>query len=487
MGDIIKVLDERIKYSKYINHVGLIVADIIGFIIAFFVAHDIMLVTNAKHAMTFGQQLNMYHGDEWLYSSFLLMLFGIVFFALYFRHYLYRKPFWSELKEVLSTVCVLAVAELSLIALAEKSMNHERWAILWGVMMVSLPLSRSVMKRILNHFGFWQWPTFIIGCGENAREAYLALKSEKRLGFDVQAFIAPDEGRYESPIEGLPLLRVEIASLSNMKKAQLFIALEYNQYELCDTWIRKLAANKLRNISVMPSLRGIPLHGADISHFFSHEVLMLRVRNNLARRSARIVKRSFDVIVSTLLLLILSPVMLYIARKVSRDGGAPTYGHERVGQHGEKFKCLKFRSMFSNSQEVLQELLENDPEARAEWEKDFKLKNDPRITPIGHFIRKTSLDELPQLWCVLKGEMSLVGPRPVVQQELEQYYGENADYYLMAKPGMTGLWQVSGRNDVDYDTRIYLDGWYVKNWSMWYDIAMLFKTVGVVLRSDGAY
>ncbi|HDS6873286.1 TPA: sugar transferase, partial [Citrobacter koseri] len=128
----------------------------------------------------------------------------------------------------------------------------------------------------------------------------------------------------------------------------------------------------------------------------------------------------------------------------------------------------------------------SDPAAREEWERDFKLKNDPRITPVGRFIRKTSLDELPQLFNVLKGQMSLVGPRPIISEELPRY-DENVDYYLMAKPGMTGLWQVSGRNDVDYDTRVYFDSWYVKNWSLWNDIAILFKTVKVVLHRDGAY
>lgn len=142
--------------------------------------------------------------------------------------------------------------------------------------------------------------------------------------------------------------------------------------------------------------------------------------------------------------------------------------------------------MVLNSQEVLQQLLDSDPEARAEWERDFKLKNDPRITPVGLFIRKTSLDELPQLFNVLRGQMSLVGPRPIISEELVRY-DENVDYYLMAKPGMTGLWQVSGRNDVDYDTRVYFDSWYVKNWSLWNDIAILFKTVKVVLHRDGAY
>ncbi|HCI4318393.1 TPA: sugar transferase, partial [Klebsiella pneumoniae] len=169
-----------------------------------------------------------------------------------------------------------------------------------------------------------------------------------------------------------------------------------------------------------------------------------------------------------------------------KDGGPAIYGHERVGKNGRKFKCLKFRSMVINSKEVLENLLINDNEAREEWEKTFKLKNDPRITKIGHFLRRTSLDELPQLFNVLKGEMSLVGPRPIITEELQRY-NEEVDYYLLSKPGMTGLWQVSGRSDVDYDTRVYLDSWYVKNWSMWNDIAILFKTIAVVLNRDGAY
>lgn len=137
--------------------------------------------------------------------------------------------------------------------------------------------------------------------------------------------------------------------------------------------------------------------------------------------------------------------------------------------------------MVTNSKEVLEDLLSKDIQAKQEWEATFKLKNDPRITKIGHFLRRTSLDELPQLFNVLKGEMSLVGPRPIITAELEKYNDEVA-YYLLSKPGMTGLWQVSGRSDVDYETRVYLDTWYVKNWSMWNDIAILFKTIGVVLK-----
>ncbi|HAJ7641928.1 TPA: exopolysaccharide biosynthesis polyprenyl glycosylphosphotransferase, partial [Escherichia coli] len=211
-----------------------------------------------------------------------------------------------------------------------------------------------------------------------------------------------------------------------------------------------------------------------------------RVQQNLAKWSSRTLKRLFDIIASIAIIILLSPVLLYISRLVKKDGGPAIYGHERIGQDGKPFKCLKFRSMVTNSKDVLNELLQNDPEAKREWDTTFKLKNDPRITKIGAVLRRTSLDELPQLFNVLKGEMSLVGPRPIITAELERY-NEEVDYYLLSKPGMTGLWQVSGRSDVDYETRVYLDAWYVKNWSMWNDIAILFKTVGVVLKKDGAY
>ncbi|EQB4553306.1 exopolysaccharide biosynthesis polyprenyl glycosylphosphotransferase, partial [Klebsiella pneumoniae] len=241
-----------------------------------------------------------------------------------------------------------------------------------------------------------------------------------------------------------------------------------------------------RYVSVIPTLRGMPLDSTDMSFIFSHEVMIFRVQQNLAKWSSRFLKRVFDIIGSLCIILILSPLLLYITRKVKVDGGPAIYGHERIGKDGKAFKCLKFRSMVINSKEVLDELLKNDPIARKEWEETFKLKNDPRITKIGQVLRRTSLDELPQLFNVLKGEMSLVGPRPIITDELQRY-NEEVEYYLLSKPGMTGLWQVSGRSDVDYETRVYLDAWYVKNWSMWNDIAILFKTFGVVLKKDGAY
>ncbi|WP_321963057.1 sugar transferase [Paraburkholderia sp. J7] len=197
-------------------------------------------------------------------------------------------------------------------------------------------------------------------------------------------------------------------------------------------------------------------------------------------------KRTFDLVVASLLLVILSPVFLLIALLIVRDGGPAIFGHLRVGREGKLFRCLKFRSMVPDADIVLQTLLARDPVARAEWEREHKLKNDVRITAVGQFLRRTSLDELPQLLNVLRGEMSLVGPRPIVTDELARY-GQDATYYLAVKPGMTGLWQVSGRNDTDYPTRVSLDVTYIRNWTFLVDLRILLKTVDVVVNGRGAY
>jgi undecaprenyl-phosphate galactose phosphotransferase len=176
---------------------------------------------------------------------------------------------------------------------------------------------------------------------------------------------------------------------------------------------------------------------------------------------------------------------LYAVVYVS-TGGHPVYKQTRIGKDGTPFKIYKFRTMRTDADAVLEEMLENNPIAKAEWEREFKLKNDPRITKIGQFLRSTSLDELPQLYNVFQGKMSLVGPRPIIEDEIEKY-GEFFDYFTAVKPGITGLWQVSGRNDISYEERVRLDVWYVRNWSMELDIMILVKTAAIVVMRKGSY
>jgi undecaprenyl-phosphate galactose phosphotransferase len=197
-------------------------------------------------------------------------------------------------------------------------------------------------------------------------------------------------------------------------------------------------------------------------------------------------KRLFDILGAAFCLLALAPVMISLAILVRRDGGPAIFGHRRIGSDGKTFLCLKFRSMCTDAERKLKEHLANDPAAQAEWDKDFKLKDDPRITSLGQLLRRTSLDELPQLFNVLRGEMSLVGPRPIVADEVPRY-GDRFIAYRNCRPGITGLWQVSGRNDISYRARVRLDSFYAARWSMAKDVFILIRTVGVVFRRSGAY
>ena len=217
------------------------------------------------------------------------------------------------------------------------------------------------------------------------------------------------------------------------------------------------------------------------------QALIIRVQNNLAKKVNRIIKRIFDIVVTVCGGILILPFIAVIALLIRLDSPGPVvFAHRRVGQGGKEFSCYKFRSMVSNAQEELNAYLKDNPEAREEWERDFKLKDDPRITKIGRFLRKTSLDELPQLWNVLVGDMSLVGPRPIVKDEIVKYGTYINDFYLVP-PGITGVWQVSGRSDTTYDERVQMDSWYVHNWSVWIDIVYLVKTVLAVAKGKGAY
>lgn len=229
----------------------------------------------------------------------------------------------------------------------------------------------------------------------------------------------------------------------------------------------------------MATLHSIHLTGAPSAEVARRVVPRRPLRGNR-------LKRSFDVVGALGLLALFGPSMLVIALLIRMDGGPVVFGHRRIGTGGRSFICWKFRSMVVNAHEVFTDLLDRDAQARAEWAATHKLKNDPRITRIGRFLRRTSLDELPQLINVLKGDMSLVGPRPIVDEEVARYRSCYA-IYTQCRPGLTGLWQVSGRNDMDYGRRVQLDTAYVFGWTFWGDIVIMLRTVRVMVSGRGAY
>jgi exopolysaccharide production protein ExoY len=197
-------------------------------------------------------------------------------------------------------------------------------------------------------------------------------------------------------------------------------------------------------------------------------------------------KRALDIFGAVALAVVFMPLIVAVVFLLRRSGGTVIYRHRRVGKDGRMFECLKFRTMVPDADRELHTLLESNEELKAEWIQNHKLKDDPRITAIGRFLRRTSLDELPQLWNVLRGDMSLVGPRPIVREELLRY-GRSASVYLAVKPGITGLWQTTGRNNTDYRRRVAMDVYYVRNQSLWLDAYILLRTTGVVLGGTGAY
>ncbi|MGS4370086.1 undecaprenyl-phosphate galactose phosphotransferase WbaP [Klebsiella michiganensis] len=472
----------RLLGRNFIVSLALALSDFIGFIISIYLAIALVSITSSQQEYIFGE------AQGWVTLHWLLAFCCVGWYGVRLRHYFYRKTFWFELKEILRTLVIFAVIEIAVIAFTTWSYSRALWLMTWIFVMFLVPIFRMITKRILNALGYWQRDTWIVGSGENAQEAYKAISSERNLGLNIVGFIASEGGRTAGEnVDGINVLPNNIGWLATIdKKTQFIVAVESNQSEMRNTWLRNFMIKGFRYVSVIPTLRGMPLDSTDMSFIFSHEVMIFRVQQNLAKFSSRLIKRTFDIVGALSIIFLLSPLLIYISVMVKRDGGPAIYGHVRVGKGGKAFKCLKFRSMVINSKEVLDKLLLENEDARDEWNKTFKLKNNPRVTKIGAFLRRTSLDELPQLFNVLMGQMSLVGPRPIITEELKRYNDE-VDYYLLSKPGMTGLWQVSGRSDVDYETRVYLDAWYVKNWSMWNDIAILFKTISVVLNKDGAY
>jgi undecaprenyl-phosphate galactose phosphotransferase len=428
-----------------------------------------------------------------------LLIAGSLVVFHHFGHYSRRRQLWQEFGDIACVAAGALLFDLALLYLLK--VNFSRLWVLssWALVVPAVPLARLLVKRVALELGHWLQPTVIVGLGPNALEIAAAYDARNNhLGYQVQAFLAPAEpgaaaagerwlqvGGRSIPVLALDRQAKELPGW--LGQPHVVVALELDEMLGCQGLIEGLCFYH-GDIDVISPLKGLPINNTRVSHFFSRDILSLRIHNNLARPWPQLVKRAFDVVAATGLLLFLAPLLALVALRIRlADGGGVIFAHTRVGRHGRLFPCFKFRTMVANSAEVLAELLARDPVARAEWAKDRKLRHDPRITALGRFLRRTSLDELPQLFNVLRGEMSLVGPRPVVPDELE-LYGEARIYYLQVRPGLTGLWQISGRNDIDYERRVSLDAWYVRNWTLWYDILILFRTLAVVpSKSSGAY
>lgn len=449
---------------------GLIAADTVSFAITSLLA-TFLAVSYGEFAPASG-----YITDDpilWCICAYA----GLIGYFAAHAHYEHRCGFWSESRDILTA----SVAGMVLTGCAAYILDTPvpRAALLGGAVLfpvVAIPL-RYCAKRLLDRAGKWQIPVVIVGSGSWRETAAEALQSSASLGYCVVAQaepLAPRQTDAQSP--WAHILRQHGAAM---------VVLAFDPDHRPPTGLTASLVRERVPFAVMPHLDGLPVAGCRNTTLSTSDTVLQSYRNNLDKPVARTTKLVFDLAVAAVALIILAPLLVLIAAAVSLDGGPVLFGHKRIGAQGRVFRCLKFRSMVTDGDAVLRRLLAEDTEAAEEWARTQKLRNDPRVTWIGRILRKTSLDELPQLLNVIRMEMSLVGPRPIVSMEVPKY-AEDIAYYYETRPGITGLWQVSGRSDTTYAQRVRLDSWYVRNWSIWQDLAILLKTVPAVISGRGA-
>ena len=356
----------------------------------------------------------------------------------------------------------------------------------FGMSLFFAPAFRAVIREYCAKFQWWGEPILVFGSGEEGTQIYQALKAAPGMGLKPLG-VLDDERPFngtalEIPYLGQPQEAREIAEREGVEWAVVA------KGDVPGSDVRKMIerhASFFPNLWVVPGTGGLPSlwnHAQDCGGFAGWQL-----KTRLLLPWPRRVKRLMDVALTAVGGLLILPAILLLAIVVRLSSPGPIfYSQERIGLRGRRFRAWKFRTMVQNADQVLEQHLAASPELRAEWDADHKLRKDPRVTRVGGFLRLTSLDELPQLWNVLCGEMSLVGPRPIVAAEVVKY-AEHYSLYTKVLPGITGLWQVSGRNNTTYRQRINYDCYYVRNWSPWFDLYILACTIRTVVLREGAY
>ena len=394
-----------------------------------------------------------------------------------------RQIFYAVLYALIT--CILALYFMQASVLASRL-----YVVLFGVFaLFNVYAARYALLKFLKVTNTFMKPVILIGAGKTAEQVLRSF--EQDLGYRYKVIGILDDNPVSQTLPQKFLLmgtldnaaeivhdsgvKTVIVTVPGMEKKKLQALLEHIQ-------------PYVRDIIFVPDLIGVPLYNVEAQTLFNEQIMMLSLRNNLARRRNRMLKRVFDIVVGGLLCVPILPILLVIAICITLDSKGPAFFNaQRIGKNGKTFTCYKFRSMHTNAGEILKEYLAAHSAAQEEWNTFAKLRDyDPRVTQVGRWIRKYSLDELPQILNVIKGDMSLVGPRPYLLREKEDI-GEYLSTITLTVPGITGFWQTSGRNDVSFAGRVAMDTWYVRNWSIWLDLMYLFKTAKIVLTGKGAY
>jgi undecaprenyl-phosphate galactose phosphotransferase len=421
-----------------------------------------------------------------------LFFCGILLICFFFNSLYQFKSwmFWDEMREVLkSSVTALLLMAAYLFAL---KLPLSRLLVFTSVALFvpTCLLERYMFRRGAAAAKLLRTPVLILGAGRAGEIYAKKVEGHPFMSCKVVGFLDDDPSKADSRVAGVPVLgRLEdFAAVQKETGAEeVVVAISTASRELLAR-ILSIVGMRVKRVSYIPDMYMLTTFSASMRLRYVDGLPLISASQGLLNPVNRAVKSFMDYSGAVLALLLFSPVFLYVAWRIKKDdGGEVFFRHRRIGQDLAPFDVYKFRSMAPDAEKILKEMLKDD-NVRREYEIAFKFKDDPRITKIGHFLRRSSLDELPQLFNVLSGEMGLVGPRPIVKREVELYYGEKTARRIMCvKPGMTGLWQVSGRNDISYEERIKLDLYYIRNWSPWLDIVILFRTIQVLLNADGAY
>lgn len=429
-----------------------------------------------------------------------------LFPLLYFSFSLYPGTFLRRPEELKRQSIATATGFMGLaffFFLSKSGGDYSRLVLLFACVfaLFLVPLFRYAARLYCTRFPWWSVPCVMVASPARMAELCAALSGAKSLGIRPAALLlaenepTPDISRHLAPHDVVAIERIPLHDPHRATRAVVELARKYARahavvsFDSSDTDTRQawldIIDQCFQRIILIPDMAvggRVWVMAVSIGRLAG-----IMLRQNLLDPRRMLLKRCIDVALTVGSGVFLLPALLALALAVRLDSkGAALFRHMRIGRGGRKFPVYKFRTMAVNSAEILEKYLAENPEARREWQETQKLKNDPRITRVGRFLRKTSLDELPQLINVLRGEMSLVGPRPIVDDEIARY-GASFDLYSRVRPGITGLWQISGRNDLSYDDRVWLDRHYVCNWSVWLDILIIARTVPQVLRRTGAY
>ena len=454
--------------------VALVFADLGGLAVAIYFAIQVRILPGNSIG---GAYLQLY-----------AMLAVILFFSFYTRG-LYPAVGLNKVEEISSIVAGINFAFLVLLAITlglKTSAYYSRLVLIlsWLICLVIIPMARNWVKIILVHIKIWGERVAIIGDLDKALPLAGYFKRHPEFGIRPVVALRHGEGNLQDfkLFPPLPISKIkEYVRCLSIDTVLLVV----NDLNDLDDLVGRYRYIFQRVILIKYAQGRYVLNNLKPLDFM--DVLGLQVKHNLLNHTAQVYKRLVDLLISSIGLALLSPVLTLIAILIKLDSkGSIFYRQVRLGRNGDEFCFIKFRTMRSDADEYLKKSLARNPEMKKEWDQYQKLRKDPRITRVGRFLRKFSLDELPQLWNVLIGEMSLVGPRPIMVDQ-RGLYGESFKDYIQVAPGLSGLWQISGRNQTTFTRRADLDDEYIQRWSLWLDMYIIIKTIKIVLFQDGAY